>query len=320
MEIPRCTRDDVPLEFLIMYIKIILLLLLCSNAVYATSQAPWMTGALLAPAGETVKPGHINFEPYNFYTIYSTPYRNNEISPVIEFGLLNFLDIMATAPYDISWDRGQKGHKIGDSTVALGLQIHRQKDGSVLPNFRIIVQEILPSGMFDDLDPDKLGTDQTGVGSYQTTLGFNFEYLSLLINNHYLKSHLSLVGSKGSDVNVKGNNAFGGSLTTDGKVKPGFSYSVDLAFEYQLTQNWVPVFEALYTHSGTLSFAGNPGFTPGGAIGSIGGDGGNVVSLAPAIEYNFNSNIGIIAGVWFTISGPGSGKFISNTIALSYTF
>jgi len=304
-----------------MYIRIFLILLFCTHVVYATSEDPWMTGALLAPSGVTEPAGHINVEPYNFYTIYADPYRNNEISPVISLGLLDFLDLIAAAPYDVSWNRGQLGHYLGDSTIGLGIQIHRQKKGSLLPNFRITVQEILPSGRFDDLDPDKLGTDQTGAGSYQTTVGLNFEHLALLPNNHYLKSHFSLVGLKGTDIHVQGDNAFGGTLSSSGIVKQsGINYSVDLAFEYQINQNLVPVFEVLFTHSDMLSFAGNPGFTPGGAIGTVGGDGGNTVSLAPAIEYNFNSNLGIIAGVWFSISGPGTGKFISNTIALSYSF
>ena len=223
-------------------------------------------------------------------------------------------------PYDYSWDKGQHGNGIGDYSLALGIQVLRQKENSWLPDLRLVVQEVFPTGRFENLNPKRLGTDQTGIGAFQTFIGLNFQRLTQFKNEHYLRTRLSLVGAKFSDVTVHGVSVFGGSSMTKGKVKIANSYSADLAFEYTLTQNWVPVFEVLFVHSPSSSFDGNPGFTPGGVVATVGGKSNEAVSLAPALEYNFSSNLGVIGGVWFSVTGPHAAQFVTGAFAVNYYF
>jgi hypothetical protein len=298
------------------YLKTLLLLLLTQAAI----AAPWMTGPLLAANGKTIPAGHVNIEPYAFYTVYQGDYTNFEPVPIVSIGLTNFLDIQAAFPYDFDWSRGQYSSNLGDYTLGLGLQVLRQKEHSWLPDLRITIQEVFPTGKFDNLDPGKFGADQTGTGSYRTSLAFNFQHLKEFHNQHYLRTRFNLTGGTGTDVQVDGLSAFGGNQLSHGKVSLGNSYSADLAFEYSLTQHWVPVFEMLYVTSQETGFSGNPGFTPQGTLDSIGGAGGNQLSLAPAIEYNFTPNIGLIGGVWFSVTGPPSGQFTTYAIALNYYF
>lgn len=299
-----------------MYSKFLALLFFSQVAI----ASPWMTGPLLAPAGKTIPPKHFNFEPYAFYTIYPGVFRNIEVTPILTAGITSFLDLQTSIPYDFSWHRGQYGNNVGDYSLGLGLQALRQKENSWVPDLRVSVQEVFPTGKYNHLNPNKFGTDQTGIGAYQTYVGFNFQKLTAFQDPHYLRARLSLVAAFASDLNVSGASTFGGGPLTHGKVSPGNSYSADLAFEYSLTQNWVPVFEVLYVNSKASDFLGSPGFTPGGTVESVGGVGGNLVSLAPAIEYNFNANLGIILGVWFSVTGPHAAEFVSNTIALNYYF
>lgn len=297
-----------------MYLRSLLLLAVSNLAI----AGPWMTGPLLAPAGKTIPAGHFNFEPYGFYTSYPQGFRNIEAVPVLSVGLTDFLDLQTTLPFDYSWDRGQHGNDIGDYSLGLGIQLLRQKDNSWIPDLRFVVQEVFPTGRFENLNPDKLGTDQTGSGAYQTFLGLNFQRLSTFQNDHYLRTRLSLTTAIPSDVQVEGVNAFGGGLLTKGDVHPGNAYAADLAFEYALTQHWVPVFEVLYVNNSMTNFDGNPGFTPGGTLASVGGRGGNQASLAPALEYNFTSNLGVIGGVWFSVTGPHAATFVSGAVAINY--
>lgn len=139
-------------------------------------------------------------------------------------------------------------------------------------------------------------------------------------NDHYLRGRLSLVGAFPGSSSIHGFNAFGGTDLTEGSVHPGNIYSADLAVEYSLTQHWVPVFEVLYIHSSNTGFSGNPGFSPGGTLASIGGPGGDSVSLAPALEFNFTSSLGIIGGIWFSVTGPHASKFTTGAIAVNYFF
>ncbi|KTD42285.1 hypothetical protein [Legionella parisiensis] len=296
------------------------LLFLLSFFAHAALASPWFTGPLLAPAGKTIPAGHINFEPYAFYSGYPKGFRNFEVLPILSIGMLSFVDLQTSLPYDVSWDDRQHGNGIGDYSLALGVQILRQKENSWLPDLRVVVQEVFPTGRFENLDPQRLGTDQTGLGAYQTYLGFNFQKLIQFHNGRYLRTRLSLVGARFSEITVDNVNVFGGATGTRGIVKLDNSYSADLAFEYTLTQHWVPVFEALYVHSPGSQFDGNPGLTPGGALAGIGGKANEQVSLAPALEYNFNSNLGLIGGVWFSVTGPHAAKFVTGALALNCYF
>lgn len=290
-------------------------LLLFVNISFA---GPWLTGPLLAPAGKTIPVGHVNFEPYGFYTDYPHGYKNVEGVPILSVGIASFLDLQTSIPLDYSWVPGQHGSGIGDYSLALGMQILRQSESTWLPDLRFVVQEVFPTGRYENLDPKKLGTDQTGLGAFQTLFGFNFQKLMQFKNEHYLRTRLSLVGVKYSNIIVHGPNVFGGGINTQGRVSLKNAYSADLAFEYTLTQNWVPVFEVLYVHSPESHFDGNPGFTPGGTTAAgVGGGSNEQVSLAPALEYNFNSNVGIIGGVWFSVTGPHSSTFVTGALAIN---
>ncbi|VEG91675.1 hypothetical protein [Legionella spiritensis] len=285
------------------------------NVVFA---GPWMTGPLLAPSGKTIPPGDINIEPYAFYTEYPQGFKNFEVVPIVSFGISNFLDIQMSLPYDYSWVNGAHGSGIGDYSLALGVQLLRQGDNNSWPDVRLMFQEIFPTGRFERLSDAKMGTDQTGSGANTTLVSLNFQRLTSLPRDHYLRTRLSLAAATSSKVHVVGRNTFGGTRDTSGVVDPGNNYAIDLAFEYALTQHWVPVFEVLYTKSTASNFDGNPGFTPGGTVASIGGSGGEQTSLAPALEYNFSANLGVIVGVWFSVKGPQAAKFTTGTIAVNY--
>ncbi len=299
-----------------MYSKILLLLFIVNTAF----ASPWMTGPLLAPSGKTIPAGHVNLEPYGFYTMYPGNFRNVELLPILTVGLTSFLDVQTSLPIDRSWNRGQQGGNIGDYSLGIGLQVLKEQEHSWVPNLRMTIQEVFPTGKFDHLNPNKLGTDQTGIGAYQTAVGFHFQKLKDFGNDHYLRSRLSLLGSWASDVHIEGASVFGGNDITEGDIKPGNSFSADIAFEYSLTQHWVPVFELLFVDSNSSDFNGNPGLTPGGVIDSIGGGGGTQLSLAPALEYNFNPQLGVIGGVWFAVTGPSGGGFTSLALAVNYYF
>jgi hypothetical protein len=305
--------------------------ILLSSGIMAS---PWYTGPLIASNTNTTAVGHFNLETYGFYTVYPDDFKNLEPSVILSTGITNFLDIQVGVPYDFSWDYGVSSHGIADTSVGVGLQLMEQKGRRWYPDMSLFIQELFPTGKFQNLNPKLLNTDQLGGGSYQTSVALDFQYTAELDADHYLRGRLSLVGAKGSVVNVNGANAYGGLPSTHGKIYPGNSYSADIALEYTLTQHWVPVFEAIYVTSADSTFrgyagditldlslppigttGGNPGFTPGGAIG---GGGGRQFSLAPALEYNFSENLGIIGGVWFSISGPADAQYTSYVLALNY--
>ncbi|KTD19333.1 Fe-S protein [Legionella lansingensis] len=293
-----------------------------------TWAGPWFTGPLLAPAGHTIPRGHSNLETYGFYTVNNgvfsrhwklihTPRSESFIgNPIFSHGLTDRMDVQYSLPYVYNRNQGASSQSIGDTSAILGYQALEQKDSKWRPDLRVAVQGIVPTGKFEGLDPLNNGADATGLGSYQTGVALNFQHLRQL-GNHYLRSRLSLNYLHASKVSIRGLSSFGGTPQTAGKIDPGDLFSVDVAAEFTLTQNWVAVMESYYASRGATSFNGIVGNLASGMPATIGHGDIEEITLAPAIEYNFSSNVGIIAGPWFTVTGRETTNFISYVLALN---
>lgn len=290
---------------------------------------PWFTGPLLAPSGRTVPLGHANFEAYGFSTsntgtydrgwkIIDTPaVESTQFNPLLAYGLTDKIDVQWSLPYSINRTEHRTGRHIGDTSVLLGFQAYTQKPGSWVPNLRITLQEIFPTGRYDGLNPIDKGTGATGAGSYQSVIGLNFQDLWHLRDTQYLRTRLAFAYLYANPASIHGYNTFGGARDTMGHIKPGNLTSIDLAGELSVTQNWVLVMEGYYIARGRSTFIGTPGVDHEGKIPRIGHYNIAEISLAPAIEYNFSANYGIIAGYWYSVKGKDAPDFSSIVVAFN---
>lgn len=313
-------------------------MLLCS-CVYAKSSpinqlahisTPWFTGPLLAPSGHTVAAGKQNIEPYLYVTDNIGFYNNrwhlvhqtksHSISPTFIFtqGMTRFMDIKMTVPYDFNSKQNQHDNNIGDISLILGLQVLQDKAGTIIPDLRMTIKEGFPTGRYENLIPRKLATDATGSGSYQTGVGLNFQKLMHIYKIHFLRTRLSLVYTIPLSTTVHNFNTFGGGFGTDGTINFGNKFSVDLAFEYNLSKNWVYAMDILYTDLQNSKFLGFPGINSNGRLAKISTASAQQLSLAPALEYNFNKHFGMLAGAWFSVTGQDATDFVSGVVALNY--
>lgn len=292
---------------------------------------PWFTGPLLAPAGHTIPNGHTNFEFYAIDVITNGQYngsgqivrtptfRTFVANPILSHGFTDWLDVQMTVPYAFNSTQGVHHNRLTDVSTAIGIQLLEQKGSPKRMDVRILLQETIPTGRYDNLNPLLLGTDATGLGSYQTQIGINFQYLLQVLDTHYLRTRLIVSRIYSSNVKVDGLSSYGGTVNTHGVIEPGTESDIDLAFEFTLTQNWVAVLEG-YTSSGSSTrFNGilniaNVGSPP---LANIGSGSFREDALAPAIEYNFNQNIGIIGGVWFPVKGVNTSHFMTYMLALN---
>lgn len=292
---------------------------------------PWFTGPLLAGSGNTIPANHIDIEPYLFYTkaygVYNsdrkaTSFANNfySLSPtmVMTLGATSFMDIQAVVPYNYNKTNGQTNSDIGDATATLGFQLLKGVTDTWRPSIRGTVSETFPTGNFDNLDPNLNGTDATGTGAYQTSFGLIFQHLWNVNSGRYFRDRLALGYTLPSTSHINGTSAFGGDTQTTGKEKLGSQFSADFAMEYTLTEHWVPALDILYTANGNSTFSGAAGTNAEGLPAIENGPSGDEISLAPAIEYNFNSHLGIIAGPWFSIAGRNATQFVSGVLAVNY--
>lgn len=292
---------------------------------------PWFTGPLLALDGVSVEPGHASLETYTYFTsipgsdkvnrssklVTTSASSNTVINPIFTYGLVKGLDAELSLPYAINFNRGQVGKYIGDVAVQLGWQIVEQEKSPWHTDVRITLQEIFPSGPYQKLNPVFAGTDGTGTGSYQTLLGLNLQHVHHLGKLFYLRTRLSLSYLYATSVDLSGYNSYGGNAMTRGRIRPGNQGIIDLAGELSLTQNWAVVMEGYYYNEQPSRFKGVPGVDEEKRPLVLGYSNINSISLAPAIEYNFSENYGIIAGVWYSVTGNEDSNFTSAVIAFS---
>ena len=293
---------------------------------------PWYTGPLLAPSAHILPGGYVNLQPYLFmtdnYGVYTNsgkfehiPHHLFTLNPLV-VGLVGITHWMEATFQVQGIYNSQDGHSsinIGDLPIGLGFGLFAEKPYT--PALLISIQESFPTGKYQKLNPEKGGVDATGSGSYVTKISLNMSKLVWWwMATHPMAFRLSLTYGLPSNVHVKGFNAYGGGYGTNGTVHPGQTFGLDFGYEFSFNQHWVAALDIVYNYGAKTTFSGYPGVDKNNALASVGSPFNEQVSLAPAIEYNVNSNLGFIAGVWFSVWGRNSSSFVSGVVSVDYTF
>lgn len=291
---------------------------------------PWYTGPLVTASATAMDPGYGNFEPYAFvidnYGRYKEDRHSTDIPNLVQLnpkfffqaGIASWMDTALLLQTLTSWQSHQHGGSIGDTTWTLGFPLAKQS--CYIPNIKVTISETFPTGRYQNLKARKLGTDDTGAGSFETIFGLAASKVVFWTWDHPLNLRLQLDYGIHSSVHVHGLNHFGGAIDTDGKVKPGNTFQADLGVECSISKRWVFITDVVYTTSARDRFDGFPGTLPDGSPAVVGNHSNDQLSLAPAFEYNLNKNISFLGSCWFTVYGRNSYNFASGIISFSYTF
>lgn len=317
--------------------KKLLILLLLPFGLYAkkvpyppeeVQPTPWYTGALITPSGHCVPFGHQNYEPYFYWTsatgsynrhwhTVSRPRFNNLLfQPVFQFGILPATEFDITPQFIYNNSRGEHMWRTSDIPMSLNFQLHQD-----FPAVKLKIGWYAPLGKYDRLNAKKLGTDAGGAGDWSPSLGLISSYLVHFRGIHYLNLHTWINYNFTVPVPVHGLSVYGGAPSfasikgTRGRVYPGGIFFFSQGFEFSLTQNWVLALDVTYQHVNRTRFSGRtpPGTAPKSPASEF-------FTIAPAVEYNFSQDIGIIAGPWFSVAGRNqntSPYFISWIFAIN---
>lgn len=291
---------------------------------------PWYTGSLFSTTGISVPVGVYSLQEYLFVTDGYADYTKNfslrnrpdliEYNPIIQFqtGIFSGIDTQFTLQTTTRQTQRETSTQFGDFVWQMGFQLIRSSEGdNWLPNLRLTITETFPTGKYQKLDPKKKGTDLGGGGSFQTNISLNLQQIYFLHTRHPTRMRINVGANIQSNIPVKGLNVYGGSIDTKGKVKPGSSLFFIYSPEITLTYNWVFTFDLTYTHTFISSFSGDPGRGRKEALmlGTI-----DIIAFAPAIEYNFSNNFGLIFGGWFSLIGKRTEAFAGGTFSLLYAW
>ncbi len=296
---------------------------------FPTAFSPWFTGPLIASSGFTVKPNHYNIEPYLYCYVYNGNYNQdwktvsapnfyyNVLQVQYKMGLVDRVDFQIYPQAVYTRFKGSQYCNVGDWPLGVGFQLLRADIVEYLPAIKLTLRANIPLGKYQHLKADKQGTDDLGIGSWQPGFSVVLAKMFHTARKHYLDLRLAFNYQFGLPVHVKGLNNYGGAPNTRGTVRVGDSFIIDGALQYNFDQRWAFACDFYYTHGNTNHFSGKTGTTAAGTPAVNTAPSSEQFSLAPAIEYNWSKNIGLIGGVWFTYAGRNSTRFTTGIIALN---
>jgi len=291
---------------------------------------PWYTGSILSYSGKIVPKYIVSIQPLLLVNTSYGNYKNNftledipnevSINPYYFFfyGINDLLDMQFTLQTISNFTQAQSTTNLGDISLLFGIQL--VKGTKTRPYVRLLIQETFPTGKYNRLDPIRNQTDIAGTGSFITSFGFATEKIYDWFYYHPVRIRWNFLVNIPSATVVEGVNFYGGAPNTKGKAKSGTSFYILLSPEISITKKWAFALDITYQKELNGSFSGNKGNNSDGSEAVINIYQQDSFQLAPALEYSFNSKIGVLAGVWFTVFGRNSDAFVSAAVSAVLTF
>jgi hypothetical protein len=294
----------------------------------------WWTGPMLAPSASTLPRGHFLIEPYLYDVIEQGVFARDGVRrrapesngfgslTYVNYGLADKLTVGLIPTF--GYNRVSNGPSIssvgmGDITVQGQYRLTKFHQGSWIPTTSFAVQETFPSGIYDRLGDRP--SEGLGSGAYTTTLAFYSQTYFWLPNRRILRMRLNVSESISSGVNVRGVSVYGTGAEFRGHARPGGTSFVDASWEYSLTRSWVLALDATYRYQRNTVVTGYDALAPPGVQNQrrIRLDTGysDAIGFAPAIEYSWKSNIGILLGTRVIAAGRNTAATITPAVAIN---
>ncbi len=283
---------------------------------------PIFAGTMLAFFANNIPLGDCLIEPYLFAGkvngVYNSEwedehlfkYFESQLLLLVETGITSWLDIALTMNENYSLSQGRKSFHYGDTRLAFGFQITKNKFNSAVPDFRIVLMESFPTGKYQHLDPRKNIADVTGSGAFETWIIAIIRKIIYFTPRQTISLNLNLGYDIPSSVHVKGYNLYGGDAKTNGSVIPGQQLLGNIGLEYSLTVNWILGLDVHYVHQNKSHSNHREIHLPSS----------EEFSLAPCIEYNPSTHFGIEAGAWFSVAGRNNLSFATGVATVYWFF
>jgi hypothetical protein len=294
----------------------------------------WWTGPLLAASASTLPKGHLLFEPYIYDSIpYARVDSHGASHPVRhenDFGSLSYLNYGLADRFTVGliprFGYAQTGEGLGSSGIGMGdltmqaqYRLTQFQEGHWLPTISLNVSETLPTGRHDRLDRPSNGF---GAGAHTTTLSLYSQTYFWLSNGRILRTRLNLSYAISDRPRLEDISVYGTSVGFRGRASPGDVAVANLAFEYNATRHWVLAMDLWYEHDGATHVDGSyPSNGVGAPVAFRNSSGvGQILFVAPALEYNWNSRVGIIFGVRVVAACRNETASVTPVMAINYVY
>ncbi|MEO6924710.1 MAG: hypothetical protein ABI142_12860 [Bryocella sp.] len=294
----------------------------------STVRAQWFTGSLESPSPALPKAGLVAVEPYVIYQRNTGQYddkgghqsvsddiRQVDSVTLLKYGITDRLSIQALIAFAHVWNDDNSVTGATDLPAELDYRFNNENNKTGLPSVTASVGVSLPIG-----DYQRLGVplDGLGTGSYAFKQGLLLQSLFDTPSHHPVRLRLYGVALEPlADVTLHDTTVYGTTKGFTGHAAPGFSCNVGLGASYALTQRWVFAFDLIQKLAHGSRVIGVD--ASGNAVNNQQSGSGRT-AIAPAVEYNFSSHIGMIAGVAMSVAGRSTSSYFAPQIALSASF
>ena len=288
----------------------------------------WWTGPIVAAGAGTLPQGRALLEPYLFNVIrygrFDREGHERNASRVHGYGSLTYMlygvtdsftvGLIPTFGYsEVRQGQDSSGLQIGDLTLQAQYRLSQFREGSAVPTTSIVVQQTLPTGKYDELGLRP--SDGQGLGAYTTSVGLYSQYYLWLPNGRITRTRFNVSYAVSDDVRVRDVSVYGTEAGFSGNAEPGDVLTINSSWEYSITSHWVFALDFIYQHDDNTRLRGTVENNPL----RIDEDFGSAwrFGIAPAIEYNWSSSIGLIVGARWFGAGRNTSATITPAIALN---
>ncbi|MGO4700888.1 hypothetical protein [Dyella sp. 2RAB6] len=315
-----------------------LLLLACSPAVFAEDRIPPeinYTGTLVTSNPNTVRQGALILTP-NLIYIYANerydasgqsrklPHSSSQWQVLlpIAYGIAPRL----TGKLNLGAARTSENGKhttamrATDASVRLQYLLQAPSQDGTRPAVSVFVQHNLLTAPYDSLRDHAF--DAMGSGARRTTLSLLAQRTFWMPNERPLRIRGQLSWSpRPPAVRLRDVSVYSTPRGFRGRYHPGAQLSLSVGAEYSLDPRWVLALDVSASRQGRARLDGDVHGKEGKRWAMRRTDNyGAVYSVTPGIEYNFNSQYGLIVGAQVSVAGHNTRSFVSPRAAFNMAY
>ena len=272
----------------------------------------WWTGPAIANSPSSLAPGHVYVESYLF-DVKSPGSDGIGSRTFLLYGLTDRLTVGLIPSFGFNKSNGgqsSSGVGLGDLALHAQYRLTSYSAGRWIPTTAVALEESLPTGRYDRLT--RLN-DGFGAGAYTTSLSWYAQSIFWLPNGRILRSRVNLSRTFASRADVESVSIYGTPSGFRGSAHTGASLSVDSSWEYSLSRGWALAIDVLYRHGDKTDVYGSCG--PRSVCSNS--DPTDNVAVAPAVEFSWAANLGVLVGVRYIPNGTNTKSSVTPVIALS---
>ncbi|KAA8383749.1 hypothetical protein FKW31_14295 [Acetobacter sp. DmW_136] len=256
---------------------------------------------------------------HNNNTPMSSPRQQSITSlTVYRYAITNYLSIQTEPTISYMWRNHRttsSGLKFGDLPIDLMWRYLTADPQRFIPTLNLITGVSLPTG-----DYSHLGRAEDGVGSgvytYRVTLTEQSTYT--LPDHRELRLRMWATFRRAlTSAHLHDVTSYGTLKGFSGRAQPGMYGETGFSLEYGINQRWVLAVDIARDWANGARLHGR--YKNGTYLYTTTASSGDW-QIAPAVEYNWSPNYGVIAGVSIYYAGHNTYRIISPQVAVNFLY